>query len=300
MKCESSAYLAVQAVESTDQNCLDGQPKAMSSGKNIRKKSSPKELKTESSMKPQYSAMSEHSLVKGTPENIEAWLTSLPVDFPVSPSVLQEKEKPAKIAATCGRRQWTLSRQSSHPLCSLRTYQDCSAQQWTTNQGDLFSILEQYSETWPKAGTMSNGVCWELIMSEQSIIEKGCGYLPTPRANRAMSQNLNLPSIRKNPNPNLETVLSNYFIPTPGANENKGSSQKRFKGSKHYRGAKTSEALRTCKQDPIYLNPLFAEFLMAWPLGATDLKPLEMDNFHSQWLAPMRFYLTNLFAGLVE
>ena len=68
-------------------------------------------------------------------------------------------------------------------------------------------------------------------------------------------------------------------LPTPGANEGKGSSRKRFKGSPDYRGAKTSEALRTCEEDPIYLNPLFAELIMMWPLGWTDLKPLAMDSF---------------------
>jgi len=29
-------------------------------------------------------------------------------------------------------------------------------------------------------------------------------------------------------------------------------------------------------------NPEFAEWLMGWPLGWTDLKPLEMDKFR-QW-----------------
>jgi hypothetical protein len=72
------------------------------------------------------------------------------------------------------------------------------------------------------------------------------------------------------------------MIPTLGANEGKGSSKKRFIGSPDYRGAKMSEALRTCENDPIYLNPLFAESVMMWPLGWTDLKPLEMDKFQ-EW-----------------
>jgi DNA (cytosine-5)-methyltransferase 1 len=28
------------------------------------------------------------------------------------------------------------------------------------------------------------------------------------------------------------------------------------------------------------LNPMWVEWLMGWPLGYTDLKPLEMDKFH--------------------
>ena len=73
------------------------------------------------------------------------------------------------------------------------------------------------------------------------------------------------------------------LLPTLGANEGKGSSRNRYLGSKDFRGAKMSEALRTCETDPIYLNPLFAELTMKWPLGWTDLKPLEMDKFQS-WL----------------
>ena len=71
-------------------------------------------------------------------------------------------------------------------------------------------------------------------------------------------------------------------LPTPGASEGKGSSKNRYRGSPGYRGAKTSEALRTCEEDPIYLNPLFAELIMMWPLGWTDLKPLEMARFQ-EW-----------------
>jgi hypothetical protein len=29
------------------------------------------------------------------------------------------------------------------------------------------------------------------------------------------------------------------------------------------------------------LNPMWVEWLMGWPLGWTDLKPLETDKFHS-------------------
>jgi DNA (cytosine-5)-methyltransferase 1 len=29
-----------------------------------------------------------------------------------------------------------------------------------------------------------------------------------------------------------------------------------------------------------HLNPMWVEWLMGWPLGWTDLKPLEMDKFH--------------------
>lgn len=34
------------------------------------------------------------------------------------------------------------------------------------------------------------------------------------------------------------------------------------------------------------LQPAFVEWMMGWPIGFTDLKPLEMDRFRSAWLQP--------------
>lgn len=176
-------YSVEQEGESLAAKSSDGKRSDTSSGKVTAKKSSSKESKTESSMKPQYSAISEHSLVKGTPDDIEEWLTLLVEDSPANPSQSQENEKPQMTSEICGQQHWTLSRQSSRPLCFLRTYPDYSQQQWTTNQADLFTTLERYCETWPKAGTISNGQCWELMMSEHHTIESDYGfseYMPTP------------------------------------------------------------------------------------------------------------------------
>ena len=63
-----------------------------------------------------------------------------------------------------------------------------------------------------------------------------------------------------------------------GANEGKGASRKRFIGSDHHKGAKTSEGLRTCYQDPMYLHPYFGEWMMNYPIGASNLKPLATDK----------------------
>lgn len=60
-------------------------------------------------------------------------------------------------------------------------------------------------------------------------------------------------------------------LPTMGANEFRGSAKDRFIGSKNFRGSKTSEGLRTCADDPIYLNPCFAELMMGFPQNWTNI-----------------------------
>ena len=65
----------------------------------------------------------------------------------------------------------------------------------------------------PKQGMMLNGQLFQQKIWEPVILESESGSLPTPRANPAMSQNLNLPSIKNHQPPHLETVISQ--LPTP-------------------------------------------------------------------------------------
>ena len=53
---------------------------------------------------------------------------------------------------------------------------------WRTSQATLISDLDQYWETWPDAGTMRNGVVYELATSEPVISESGSSSWPTPDA----------------------------------------------------------------------------------------------------------------------
>jgi hypothetical protein len=124
------------------------------------------------------------------------------------------------------------------------TKYDLDSSLWRTHQCSLLGGLDEFLETWPQWGLMRDGECWEQHQLEPFICESEFGL----------------------------------SLPTTGANEGKGSSQKRYRNSPHFRGAKTSEALRICETDPIYLNPSFAELIMMWPVGWTDLKPLATDK----------------------
>lgn len=52
---------------------------------------------------------------------------------------------------------------------------------WKTPQCSLLADLDEYSETWPKAGMLRAGVCWELPTAAPLTRETASGFLlPTP------------------------------------------------------------------------------------------------------------------------
>ena len=74
------------------------------------------------------------------------------------------------------------------------------------------------------------------------------------------------------------------YWPTPRASEWKGvgpigSKSHQYRLDRKYLDATVQEAEQKTGQ----LNPTFVEWLMGWPLGWTDLKPLETDKYQ-QWL----------------
>ena len=75
------------------------------------------------------------------------------------------------------------------------------------------------------------------------------------------------------------TPLPLALLPTISATEYKGAPKNRYKASKDFHGAKMSEGLMTCKEDPIYLNPSFAEVVMGFPRGWTELSAVEMQSY---------------------
>ena len=62
------------------------------------------------------------------------------------------------------------------------------------------------------------------------------------------------------------------LLPTIGAHDSKGSHRPSFRGAKVSHCLKMSEGLRTSRADPIYLNPCFAEAVMGFEIGWTELE----------------------------
>jgi len=119
---------------------------------------------------------------------------------------------------------------------------------WKTHQCSLLGDLEEFSETWPQWGLMRNGECWERQMLAQTTKETEFGLLQK--------------------------------WPTPVTRDYKDSgSQEALKRARDKRDS-PGLALLVGAEGGGNLNPTWVEWLMGWPLGWTDLKPLEMDKSH--------------------
>jgi hypothetical protein len=129
---------------------------------------------------------------------------------------------------------------------------------WKTHQCSLLGDLEPYSETWPQWGLMRDGECWEQRMLEQTIRGTESGLSPTPT-----TQGLNGGSNSR------KSAMRKGTWPTPTAHNAKETNAP----SESERNTPTLAA-----QAGGQLNPTWVEWLMGWPLGWTDLKPLEMDK----------------------
>ena len=159
---------------------------------------------------------------------------------------------------------------------------------WKTAQCSLLEDLEQSLEIWPRWGLMRNGECYRQPMLVQIILEKESGLSqkinwPTPTcqdANKATKK------YRENHQNNLTAMVFNphKMFPTPTSRDYKGG----YRTESLFRKDGKSRALDTLPNAVLdgkgtetvigHLNPTWVEWLMGWPQGWTDLKPLEMDK----------------------
>ena len=277
---------ARQAAESLAVSCSDGAPSAMSNGTTMRNKSSRNESKTASltTRRSSLTCASSHNVVQlESIADLSMWLQQ---DSRANHSQSQAKAWPVMTNAICGRQLVMSSRLYDHQLRTLRTRRDSSA------QGTLF----ESSKTLSASGTGSNArYILEQMTLERSTTDNEYGFtLPTPTTNERSGKQTPGSQL------SLTKALNGYtkngqrkpvMIPTILASECKGSARNHYVGSADYSGNRTSGVFRTSTTDPIYLNPLFGEAMMLWPIGHAALEPLAMDKFQSQWLRPLRSYL---------
>ena len=221
--------------------------------------------------------------------------------FRAKTSAQQEKAQESKASAVECEKKW-------HGL--LAKY-DPPTHSWKTAQCSLLEDLELSLQIWPRWGSMRNGACYLQPMLVHHTDESESGYLaetpsgnwPTPTCADVMTDKLKSTQQKPNsmhsvslaqavqmwPTPrsctamsapftentakakfqNLETVVAQrYETPTARMWKDNGTSPSELK--------RNSETL--AMQAGGALNPTWVEWLMGWPLGWTDLKPLGMDR----------------------
>ena len=217
------------------------------------------------------------------------------VDFPVRTFQPQEKEQDLKEKDRDSGEKWRGSFVKYDPDTSL----------WKTHQCSLLGDLELFSENWPQWGLMRDGECWEQQTLAQTIRGTESGLSPngvdsfhTPnttgldggsnsrKALRKREEMWPTPvhsearqglQIRREGKKGTQTSLSTAVLtwPTPRTKGMCGGS-----GSWDLLNKNTTieEARLMGAGNGGQLNPTWVEWLMGWPLGWTDLKPLAMDK----------------------
>jgi len=141
---------------------------------------------------------------------------------------------------------------------------------WKTAQLSLLGDSELSSVTWPRSGMTAGGECWELPMLEPTISVTDSGsLLPTPCSIDSGSGRFNTSVGSSKQRPTLALMARKNLWPTPTAHNAKETNAP----SESERNTPTLAAQVGGK-----LNPTWVEWLMGWPLGWTDLKPLVTDK----------------------
>lgn len=131
---------------------------------------------------------------------------------------------------------------------------DRDSSSWKTPQTLLFKDLEESSPIFPQWGMMQNGACSGLVMLLGPMKEKERGLsLPTPTA-------CDHKKVSRNPN---------FW-------------RKRLEQGRSGMDTLPESAVTHWKGGDGAINPLLSEWLMDWPAGQTDLKPLATAKFR-QW-----------------
>lgn len=220
-------------------------------------------------------------------------------------------DSPARISAMQGNEQELTENDQDYGLrctVSFAAY-DHNTSVWKTSQLCLDGELSEFSETWPRAGTMLNGKCYQQHSLELPISEIESSLLPTPTASDNGGYNQSRGSNARI-RPGLKMMARENLWPTPRASDGAhgGPNQKDSHGkpalaalaykyptpaARDYRGAGSKEGYerrrnnghqQSLNEEIVHgpngqpggqLNPIFVEWLMGYPLGWTDLKDSE-------------------------
>ena len=207
----------------------------------------------------------------------EELLTLYLEDFHARTSQLQEMEMDSmENEAECGEK-W-------HGLLA-RFDQDMHL--WRTVQCSLLEDLNESLQTLPQWGMTVGGELYLLPTLVQNTKEEESGLWRTPDTGAGGTSGLlkEGKTHRENGQPIqvrlVDQVNNPRLWPTPQASDNRDRGNM-SNPSIQRRVAIGKQIMLSQSVDPNsgQLNPTWVEWLMGWPQGWTDLKPLEMDKFH--------------------
>jgi hypothetical protein len=226
-------------------NCLDGAQFALWSGTNTPQPLSPKD-KTMGPWKLSRYGMTYKPLTDDLGETV---LMSYLADSRAKTSALQEKEQEStEKEAECGGTWRELSARFDRATCS-----------WKTHQCLFTEDLPESSVTFPKWGMIRDGVLWEQTTPERRTVESESGFWPTP-------------CLPGNGGSHGKAKLKAMLWPTPTAHN--GNEMDSPAEKLRHTPSLTHQARGGDTTQPKRLNPEWVEWLMGWPIGWTDLKPL--------------------------
>jgi len=173
----------------------------------------------------------------------------LPMELPLTPFAAGSHVRifPTQDCAPGSKANAPVSGQNTRALLAKYDRDTCS---WRTSQLCLDGELAEFSETFPRSGMMRNGIAYQLPLSALHTYETDCGWWPTPNKGNGFTPFSMLTMSRRE---NGETRPSGAVI---------GFDMKWD---------------RRCLPYLIngWINPILPEWLMGFPIGHTDLPPLE-------------------------
>ena len=283
-------YLPEPVAAYSPENFSDGEPSAMSSGISTRSKLSKPGSET-ATLTMLQSGMT--VLVSTGHPGLDWWMSSLR-DSRASHSARPEKDYPKTTQEMDGLPSNESLAKYDHTLHIWKMYQ----------VSFLNLISEEYLGNWPRSGTMRNGVLYRQLPLAHRTSGNVCGYLPTPTVAHGSYQRSQGSQVKRYslygmahhnlwPTPRLNTGPSMdkrhlsldgavRLYPTPTQSDatkwNNKTVQERKDNHNSVRIGNVAAPGNGGK-----LNPNWVEWLMGWPIGWTDLKPLAMDKYQ-QWL----------------
>jgi len=269
--------------------CSDGEPSALSSGNPTPQAYSSPGKTTVASRLSRY-GMTCEPLTESRGEELLTWFRA---GFPVKTSALPAKEPESTASGReCGRtwRGWSAK-------------YDPDSSTWKTAQHSLLEDSDESSVTWPRSGMTRDGMLWELPTLELTTRGIGSGLWPTPIANDAEKRG-DFDPIRSWGLAGAARLFPSVLYPVAGQTRHipmevrlDAAAQRwptptchdgtQVDPDPHRDGRRKQPCLGTLVNMTAgsrggQLNPTWVEWLMGWPSGWTDLKPLAMDRFH-EW-----------------